>query len=82
MLVRGGRKVYHTTPVQHFWDCPLQFAASPDFAQVSITEARECRKSGSGESMGLASRAETQHACQLTLVPGCPVQLQNALCWP
>ena len=35
LVARQGGIVFQTTPVQHFWDCPLQFAAHPDYASVS-----------------------------------------------
>ena len=34
IVVRNGRTVFRTKPEQHFWDCPLQFAAKPEYAQV------------------------------------------------
>ena len=35
LVARQGGVIFQTTPVQHFWDCPLQFAAHPDYASVS-----------------------------------------------
>ena len=33
MLVRSGRVVYRSPILQHFFDCPLQFGAAPDFSE-------------------------------------------------
>ena len=33
MLVRSGTVVYRSPILQHFFDCPLQFGAAPDFSE-------------------------------------------------
>ena len=33
MLVREGKVVYRSPVLQHFFDCPLQFGAVPDFSE-------------------------------------------------
>ncbi len=33
MLVREGKIVYRSPVLQHFFDCPLQFGAVPDFSE-------------------------------------------------
>jgi hypothetical protein len=33
MLVRDGQVVFKSSVLQHFFDCPLQFGACPDFSE-------------------------------------------------
>lgn len=35
ILVRNGTVVFSTPPLQHFFDCPLQFGACPDFVEAT-----------------------------------------------
>ena len=37
MLVRSGRVVYRSPILQHFFDCPLQFGAAPDYSESTDT---------------------------------------------
>lgn len=37
MLVREGKVVYRSPVLQHFFDCPLQFGAVPDFSESTDT---------------------------------------------
>lgn len=32
MVVRQGQTIFRSEPQEHFFDCPYQFAASPEFA--------------------------------------------------
>lgn len=33
LLARKGRRIFRSEPLQHFFDCPFQFAASPEFSE-------------------------------------------------
>ena len=33
MLVRGGEVVFKSPVLQHFFDCPFQFGACPDYSE-------------------------------------------------
>jgi protein phosphatase PTC7 len=35
LLVRDGRPVFKSPALQHFFDCPLQFAAHPDYTSAT-----------------------------------------------
>lgn len=37
LLVRNGREVFRSPALQHFFDCPLQFAAYPDYTSATDT---------------------------------------------
>lgn len=37
LLVRDGREVFRSPALQHFFDCPLQFAAYPDYTSATDT---------------------------------------------
>ena len=37
LLVRKGQAVFRTPALQHFFDCPLQFAAYPDYTSATDT---------------------------------------------
>ena len=35
LLARNGRTLFRSPALQHFFDCPFQFAAAPEFAPQS-----------------------------------------------
>ena len=37
LLLRGGAVVFRTPALQHFFDCPFQFAATPEHSEVTDT---------------------------------------------
>ncbi len=38
-MVRGGKVVARSKPLQHYFDCPLQFGAFPEFVEATDTAA-------------------------------------------
>ena len=44
MLVRGGEVVFRSPVLQHFFDCPFQFGACPDYSEQtdSAEDAAVC----------------------------------------
>lgn len=37
MVVRDGKEVIRSKPLQHYFDCPLQFGAFPEFVEATDT---------------------------------------------
>lgn len=37
MVIRGGKVVAKSKPLQHYFDCPLQFGAFPEFVEATDT---------------------------------------------
>ena len=84
MLVRAGAVVFRSPVLQHFFDCPFQFGACPDYSEQtdSAEDAAVCELAVQPGDVILAGSDGLWDNCYdeelLPLLPGSPEGAQQA----